>query len=35
MVGQSIEGILLNLMMNCILMTSSTSMELNWLGETV
>lgn len=34
-VGQCIEGLWLNPMMNHDLMTSSTSMELNWLGETV
>ena len=33
--GQCIEGLGLNPMMNRNLMTSSTSMELNWLGETV
>lgn len=34
-VGQPTEGVLSNPMMNRNLMTSSTSMELNWLGETV
>jgi len=34
-VGQPIEGVLSNPVMNRNLMTSSTSMELNWLGETV